>query len=61
MKLTEEQEKLVCEAGRLLKLAFPCENMQFCFNLSMKNDNVNYNAKKSGIINSKKRNLQSIK
>ncbi len=54
MILTPEQEELICKAGRLLKKALPNENLQFCFNLSEKHDNVNYNIKQSGIISPKK-------
>ena len=55
MKPTKEQEKLIAEAGKLIKQAFPGQNMQFCFNLSYKYDNINYNMdgtwKQSGILN----------
>ena len=54
MIVTTEQEQLICEAGKLLKRAFPEENLQFCFNLSKIHNNVNYNIKQSGIINPKK-------
>ena len=54
MTLTKEQEKLVRQAGKTLKEAFPKENMQFCFNLTTKHDNVNFNMdgkwKQSGIL-----------
>ena len=53
MSLNDDQKKLICEAGQLLKRAFPKENLQFCFNLAEKHDNVNYNIKQSGIINPK--------
>ena len=41
--------------NELIKQAFPSDNMQFCFNLSKKHTNVNYNMegtwKQSGILN----------
>ena len=58
MKPSKEQEKLICEAGVLIKKAFPDQNLQFNFNLAAKHDNVNYNMdgtwKISGILNPKK-------
>ena len=53
MLLNDSQIKLIREAGLLLKRAFPNENLQFCFNLSEKYDNVNYNVKQSDIIKTK--------
>ncbi len=53
MLLNQEQIDLISEAGLLLKRAFPKENLQFCFNLSEKYGNVNYNVKQSDIIKSK--------
>ena len=53
MLLNPEQTELIREAGLLLKKAFPKESLQFCFNLSEKYDNVNYNVKQSDIIKSK--------
>ncbi len=53
MILNKHQEGLIIEAGLLLKEALPHENLQFCFNLSEKHGNVNYNVKQSGIINPK--------
>ena len=50
MLLSDNQIQLIREAGLLLKKAFPKENLQFCFNLSEKYDNVNYNVKQSDII-----------
>jgi len=50
MKLSEKQKELVKQSGKLLKEAFPGENMQFCFNLTTKHDNVNFNVKASGIL-----------
>jgi hypothetical protein len=54
MGTTKEQEELIRQAGKLLKKAFPKENMQFCFNLTTKHDNINYNMdgtwKQSGIL-----------
>ncbi len=50
MLLSDNQTRLVNEAGLLLKEAFPKENLQFCFNLAEKYGNVNYNVKQSGII-----------
>jgi hypothetical protein len=54
MKLSEQQEELIKQAGKLIKKAFPGENMQFCFNLTTKHDNINFNMdgtwKKSGIL-----------
>lgn len=54
MKLTKDQDELIVKAGKLLKEAFPQQNMQFCFNLTTKHDNVNFNMdgtwKKSGIL-----------
>ncbi len=54
MLLNGEQIELITQAGLLLKKAFPKESLQFCFNLSEKHDNVNYNVKQSGIINPRK-------
>ncbi len=58
MLLTDSQEELICQAGVLIKKAFPEENMQFNFNLNKKFDNVNFNIegtwKLSGIINPKR-------
>lgn len=50
MKLSEKQENLVKQAGKLLKEAFPGDNLQFCFNLTTKHDNINFNIKASGIL-----------
>ena len=50
MLLDDNQKELVHQAGLLLKRAFPKESLQFCFNLTDKYDNVNYNVKQSGII-----------
>lgn len=61
MSPTKEQEELIARAGKLIKQAFPNDNMQFCFNLSKKHTNVNYNMegtwKQSGIINPNKASL----
>ena len=58
MILNKEQEKLVVQAGQLLKEAFPGRNFKFNFNFSQKHDGVNYNMegewKVSGIIPAKK-------
>lgn len=54
MILTADQEKKVVQAGQLLKAALPNEDLQFCFNLSRKHSNTNYNIKQSGIIPAKK-------
>lgn len=58
MKPTKQQEELIGKAGKLIKEAFPNQNAQFCFNLCMKHDNVNYNMegtwKISGIITTMK-------
>jgi len=49
--ITKEQEDLIRDAGKKLKEAFPTSNLQFCFNLTQKHSNVNYNIKSSGIVN----------
>ena len=54
MILTKDQEKKVIAAGQLLKEAMPNEDLQFCFNLSRKHSNTNYNIKQSGIIPAKR-------
>lgn len=58
MNTTKEQDKLIAEAGLLMKKAFPECNGQFCFNMSKKHDNVNFNItgdwKFSGILDPKK-------
>jgi len=51
--VTEEQKQAIIEAGAILKKAFFKDNMQICFNLTQKHDNVNYNIKKSGILPAK--------
>lgn len=58
MKPSKEQEKLIVEAGLLIRKAFPAQNLQFNFNLSKDHNNVNYNMegkwKISGILNPEK-------
>ncbi len=54
--MSPERTIALREAGKILKVAWPKENLQICFNLSGKHSNVNYNIKESGILNSEKTN-----
>ncbi len=58
MKPSKDQEKLIVQAGLLIKKAFPGQSLQFNFNLSKDHNNVNYNMegkwKISGILNPEK-------
>lgn len=51
--LSDEQLKLMREAHKKLKEAFPKEGIQVCFNLAPKFSNMNYNIKASGIDTAK--------
>ena len=51
--MTTEKKTALIQANELLKKAWPNGNLQICFNLSHKHNNVNYNIKESGIINPK--------
>lgn len=51
--MNEEQEKALKEANEKLKDAWPNDNLQICFNLAKKHDNVNFNIKQSGILKTK--------
>lgn len=48
--MNAERTKALRDAGKLLKVVWPKQNLQICFNLSGKHDNVNYNIKESGIL-----------
>ncbi|KKL68172.1 hypothetical protein LCGC14_2127670 [marine sediment metagenome] len=52
--LSKEQEDGIRDANASLKKVFPKENMQISLNLAKTHNNVNYNIKKSGILNPKK-------
>lgn len=47
-----EQKEALRKAGKILKAAWPKQNLQICFNIAGQFDNVNYNIKESGILNS---------
>jgi hypothetical protein len=49
--MSPEKQKALAEANEILKVVWPKDNLQICFNLSHKHSNVNYNIKESGIIN----------
>ena len=49
--MTNEQEKALIAANKALKDAWPEGNLQICFNLAQKHNNVNFNMKQSGILN----------
>ena len=51
--MNKEQQQAIIDAGVILKAAFADDNIQICFNLSPSHSNVNYNFKKSGILNPK--------
>jgi hypothetical protein len=51
--MSPEKKAALIAANEVLKKAWPNSNLQICFNLSHKHDNVNYNIKESGIINPK--------
>ena len=51
--ISERQKALMREAHLKLKEAFPDDNLQVCFNLSGKFQNMNYNIKASGIDTAK--------
>jgi len=48
--LTYEQEEGIKVAGAALKKVFPDDNLQICFNIARKHNNVNFNIKMSGIL-----------
>jgi hypothetical protein len=52
--MSPERKAALIQANEALKKEWPDSNLQICFNLSHKHDNVNYNIKESGIINPKK-------
>ena len=49
--MSPDKKKALAEANKILKDVWPKDNLQICFNLSQKHNNVNYNIKESGIIN----------
>jgi len=48
--MSPQQKKALINANKLLKAAWPKDNLQISFNLAKTHNNVNYNTKQSGII-----------
>ena len=56
--LTSLQEEGIRIAGKALKNVFPEHNLQICFNIAKKYNNVNFNIKMSGVLPTKNANLK---